>query len=120
MAHFAEIDELNIVTTVIVVDNNELLEDGVELEEKGIAFCKSLFGEDTRWIQTSYNRTFRKNFAGVGHIYDSTKDDFYSNSPFPSWILNEETCIWEAPIPMPVDDNFYMWNELDISWDEVI
>ena len=74
MAHFAELDNNNIVQRVIVVNNNELLENGIESESKGIAFCKSLFGGS--WIQTSYNSTFRKNYAGIGFIYDAIKDAF--------------------------------------------
>ena len=74
MAHFAELDNNNIVQRVIVVNNNELLENGIESESKGIAFCKSLFGGS--WIQTSYNSTFRKNYAGIGFIYDAIEDAF--------------------------------------------
>ena len=76
MAHFAELDENNVVTQVIVVANEELLLDGVENEDKGIAFCKSLLGEDTRWVQTSYNGNIRKNYAGIGYTYDVNQDVF--------------------------------------------
>lgn len=78
MAHFAKLNENNIVTKVIVVHNNELMDNGVESEAKGIAFCKSLFGQDTRWVQTSYNGNFRGMYAGVGYTYDSTNDVFVS------------------------------------------
>jgi hypothetical protein len=115
MAHFAELDENNIVTQVIVVHNNELLENGVESEAKGIAFCQSLFGGN--WAQTSYNATIRKNYAGIGFIYNPTLDAFIPPKPYPSWILNEDTCNWEAPVPYPEDGSEYIWNEETLSWD---
>jgi hypothetical protein len=96
MAHFAEIDENNIVKTVIVVNNNVLLdENGIEQEEIGIAFCKSIYGQDTQWVQTSYNHNFRKNFAGISWVYDPIKDAFIP--PKPEWAnyFNEDTCRWE-------------------------
>lgn len=120
MAHFAELDENNIVKQVIVVHNNELLdEDGEESEVKGIEFCQSLFGGN--WIQTSYNANFRKHYAGIGFTYDAGKDAFISPSPFASWILNEETCNWEPPISMPeASENCYMkWDEESVSWKEI-
>jgi hypothetical protein len=76
MAHFAQLDENNVVTQVIVVHNNELLDNGVEYEELGVAFCKSLFGADTRWVQTSYSGSIRKHYAGVGYTYDPVADEF--------------------------------------------
>lgn len=76
MAHFAQLDENNVVTQVIVVHNNELLENGVESEAKGIAFCRSLFGADTRWVQTSYNGNFRGVYAGIGYTYDAENNVF--------------------------------------------
>ena len=95
MAHFAELDATNTVTQVIVVHNNELLDNGVESEAKGIAFCQSLFGGN--WVQTSYNGNIRKNFAGIGYTYDSVRDAFIPPKPEEGeWILNEDTCIWEA------------------------
>lgn len=95
MAHFAELDENNIVLRVIVVGNEMLLENGQESEAKGIAFCKQLFGEDTNWIQTSYNRNFRKNYAGVGHVYDPQRNAFIAKKPEgDGWTLDEELCIW--------------------------
>jgi hypothetical protein len=81
MAHFAKLDENNVVTQVIVVSNNELMDNGVESEQKGIDFCKSLFGQDTRWVQTSYNGNFRGTYAGVGYTYDAQKDEFVSPPP---------------------------------------
>lgn len=117
MAHFAQLDDNNVVTQVIVVANEELLDNGVESEAKGVAFCQSLFGGN--WKQTSYNGNFRKNFAGIDYTYDSTRDAFIAPQPFPSWSLNEDTCLWEAPVAMPTDGKFYRWNEVDQKWDEV-
>ena len=87
MAHFAQLDENNIVLQVIVVNNNDTsTEDGVENENIGIAFCRSLLGEDTNWKQTSYNNTFRKNYAGIGYRYDEIYDAFEPPKPYPSWL----------------------------------
>ena len=119
MAHFAQLDDNNIVTQVIVVSNNELLdENGQESEAKGIAFCQSLFGGN--WKQTSYNGNFRKHYAGIGYIYDSERDAFISPKPFASWILNEDTCYWEPPVSMPTDGKSYQWDENTVSWVEII
>lgn len=99
MAHFAQLDETNIVTQVIVVHNNELLDNGVESEAKGIAFCQSLLGGN--WVQTSYNKNIRKNFAGIGFTYDPIRDAFIAPNPncHPEVILNEDTCQWECTNP---------------------
>lgn len=114
MAHFAEIDLDDKVLRVIVVHNNELLdENGVEQEQKGADFCRGLFGGT--WVQTSYNASFRKNFAGTGCTYDSLRDAFIAPKPFDSWVLNAETCRWEAPVPMPEDDG-YVWSEETTAW----
>lgn len=95
MAHFAELDESNVVKQVIVVHNNELLdENGNESEIKGITFCQSLFGGN--WVQTSYNGTIRKNFAGIGFTYDPVRDAFIPPMPEEGhWALNENTCQWD-------------------------
>ena len=94
MAHFAELDATNTVTQVIVVHNNELLDNGIESEAKGIAFCQSLFGGN--WVQTSYNASIRKNYAGIGCTYDPVRDAFIPPKPEEgNWVLNEDTCIWE-------------------------
>lgn len=117
MAHFAEIGLDNIVQRVVVVHNNELLdENGVEQEQKGIDFCKNLFGGT--WLQTSYNSRIRKNFANTGFAYDSSRDAFIPPKPYSSWILNEDTCLWEAPVAMPQDNKNYFWNESSTSWVE--
>jgi hypothetical protein len=114
MAHFAELDESNIVTQVIVVHNNELLDNGVESEAKGIAFCESLFGGN--WVQTSYNGNIRKNYAGIGHTYDAVRDAFIAPQPFNSWTLDEDSCKWQPPTPYPEDGKVYYWSEDDLCW----
>jgi hypothetical protein len=115
MAHFAELNENNIVTRVIVVANTELLDNqGIEQESKGILFCQQLLGGN--WRQTSYNGNFRKNYAGVGYTYDTTLDAFISPRPYSSWVLVTETCQWEPPIPMPQDGNIYQWDEDTEAW----
>lgn len=115
MAHFAEIGVDNIVLRVVVINNNELLDsDGVEQESLGAEFCRNLFGGT--WMQTSYNKNIRKNFAGRGYTYDSVRDAFIPKQPYASWILNEETCNWEAPVAYPSDGNRYIWNEDTQSW----
>jgi hypothetical protein len=117
MAHFAELNNQGIVLRVIVVDNNKIEdENGDELESIGIQFCRSLFGEETNWIQTSYNGNIRKNYAAIGDTYDISRDAFISPKPYDSWILNEETCAWESPVPYLDDGNLYFWNEEEIQW----
>jgi hypothetical protein len=119
MAHFAQLNENNIVEQVIVVFNNELLDEvGNESEQKGIDFCTNLFGG--RWIQTSYNSSIRKNFAGQGYIYDAIRDAFIAPQPYSSWTLDEETCQWNAPVEYPTDNVLYIWNEETLTWDEAI
>lgn len=118
MAHFAEIGPDSVVIRVVVVNNNELLDNsGVEQEAKGVEFCQSLFGGT--WIQTSYNAKFRKNYAGAGFTYDSQRDAFIPPQPYSSWALNEDTCGWEAPVPMPTDGKMYKWDEATLSWVEL-
>ena len=118
MAHFARLDDTNTVTEVIVVNNSELLdESGNESEQKGIDFCKSLFGGN--WIQTSYNGNIRKNFASTGYLYDLIKDAFIPLKPFPSWVLDEDICVWKAPIPRPDASIFWVWDEENIQWIEL-
>ena len=120
MAHFAEVDENNIVKRVIVAEQDFINSGAV--------------GESSNWIQTSYNTrggihyapdsnepdggiALRKNYAGIGFTYDSDKDAFYSEQPYPSWILNEDTCQWESPVPYPDGDKDYTWNEDKQNWD---
>ena len=106
MAHWAEIDENNIVLRVTVGDNNE--------PDEGYQWLIDNLGGT--WIKTSYNGNIRKNFAGIGYTYDQTRDAFIPPKEFESWILNEDTCIWQAPIEYPNDDKFYYWDEEVLNW----
>ena len=118
MAHFAQLNEENLVTQVIVVANQDTADqDGVESEAIGIAFCNNLLGG--KWIQTSYNGNIRKNYAGVGYKYDATLDAFIPPQPYASWLLNEATAQWKAPVDMPTDDKRYVWNEETLAWDVI-
>lgn len=117
MAHFAELDSNNLVLRVVVVGNKDCqTADGEESETIGIAFCRSLFGANTSWVQTSYNGNIRRKFAGIGDSYDAQRDAFIAPQPFPSWVLNEDTLAWEAPIPMPNDGQLYEWDENVGDW----
>jgi hypothetical protein len=119
MAHFAELDNDNNVIRVIVVDNNDILdENGNESEEVGINFCTQLLGGI--WKQTSYNATFRKNYAGIGYTFDAEKDAFIPPKPFSKWVLNEDTCLWEAPVAYPDNEKFYTWNDNKGEWEELV
>ena len=118
MAHFAQLNEENIVTQVIVVANQDTADkDGVENEAIGIEFCTNLLGGT--WKQTSYNANIRKNYAGVGYKYDAALDAFIPPQPFASWTLNNQTAQWEAPTPYPTDDKRYTWDEATTAWVEV-
>ena len=121
MAHFTQLDANNVVTQVIVVANSDTADaNGVEKEYIGAAFCEKLFGGT--WKQTSYNGSIRKNYAGVGYSYDSERDAFIPPKPYNSWVLNEDTCLWEAPVAMPEDAGTgeppkrYAWDEATTSW----
>lgn len=109
MSHFAELNENNVVLRVLVGDNRAPNE-GYDW------FVNNLGG---RWVQTSYNANFRKNFAGIGFTYDESRDAFIPPKPFDSWILNEETCRWGAPVPYPEDGKKYSWDEETTTWIEV-
>jgi len=114
MAHFAQIDENNIVTQVLVIEQ-DVVDTG-------------LFGEPRSFIQTSYNTyggvhklggtPLRKNYAGIGFTFDAIRDAFIPPKPYNSWILNEDTCLWNAPVAMPTDDKRYTWDEETLSWTE--
>ena len=120
MAHFAKLDENNLVIDVVVVNNNNLLDaSGNESEAIGIDFLTSWSDGYTNWRQTSYNGNFRKNYAGIGYTYDPQRDVFIPPKPFPSWILDETTCLWIPPIPMPEDDKLYRWDENTLAWTEI-
>ena len=116
MASFAKIGLNSKVIEVLSV-NNEVLKDsnGIEQESIGIDFLTKLTGYPL-WKQTSYNNNIRKNFAGIGYTYDETRDAFIPSKPFNSWILNENTCLWEAPVAIPDDENEYIWNESIVNW----
>lgn len=117
MAHFAQIDANWIVEQVIVVDNSILFnEQGVECDWLGEQFCQQLFGAYTKWIQTSYNKSKYKNFAGIGYTFDPNRDAFIPPKPYPSWLLDESTCQWVPPVPYPVDGERYSWDEPTTSW----
>ena len=120
MAHFARIDENNVVTQVIVVANEDTSDtNGVEVEEIGVAFCKKLLGAETNWKQTSYNNNFRVRYAGIGYSFSEELNAFIPPSPFPSWVLVEETADWVSPLgaaPELTEEqitsrSFYRWNE---------
>ena len=122
MAHFAQLDENNVVTQVIVVSNNELLDaNGQEREELGVAFCQRLFGGN--WKQTSYNHNLRVRYAGIGYSYNSDLDAFVPPKPYDSWTLNNTTASWDAPKAMPSDHGtgdpikHYYWNEEAQDWE---
>jgi hypothetical protein len=115
MSHFAQIDENNIVTQVIVADQ-DFIDSGA-------------VGDPTKWIQTSYNthagqhpegRPLRKNFAGIGYTYDPIRDAFIPPEIYPSWVLNEDTCLWESPVPYPDDGKRYTWDEEETKWIELV
>ena len=127
MASFAKIGLNNKVIEVLSVHNNELLDaNGIEQEVNGIDFLTKLTGWSI-WVQTSYNTIggvhnnggtpLRKNHAGIGYTYDEDRDAFIASKPFNSWILNETTCLWEAPIALPDTENRYTWNEETTTWD---
>ena len=120
MAHFAEVDENNIVLRVLVVDDSQ--------ESNGQEFLATTLGLGGTWIKTSYNTLggvhtkggtpLRKNYAGIGYTYDSVRDAFIPPKPYPSWVLNEESCVYEAPVARPTEGQ-YTWNEETTSWDLV-
>lgn len=119
MAHWAEINEQNTVVNVVVGDNNDSNGD------EGYQWLIDNLGG--RWIKTSFNTLegkhllggtpLRKNYAAIGYTYDETRDAFIAPQPYPSWLLNEETCAWYPPISFPVDEYYYVWNEETVSWD---
>ena len=120
MAHFAQLDENNIVLAVYVVNNNVITVNGVESEQVGIDFLTELHGHAS-WKQTSYNAKgtgFRKNFAGIGYHFDGI--GFYAPQPYPSWTKNSNTYLWEPPTQMPTDNKRYTWDEATTSWIEVV
>ena len=127
MAHFVEIDALQRVIRVLVVEDKDTQDkDGNEVDSIGMKYLNDAFGGT--WLKTSYNTVgnthalggtpFRKNYAGIGFTYDSTKDAFIAPQPYPSWTLNASTCLWEAPVTRPDDGKVYEWNEETTNWVE--
>ena len=122
MAYFAKLGTGNIVEQVISINNSVITDaNGVEQEQLGNDFINKLYNTRDVWKQTSYNNNIRKNYAGIGFHYDQARDAFIPPKPFNSWILNEDTCIWEAPVAMPTteleDNQYYSWNESIINWE---
>ena len=112
MAHFAKLGPGDIVERVEVVSN-----DIATTEQAGVDFLNNLYNTRDVWKQTSYNGNIRKNFAGIGYTYNQEKDAFIPPKPFNSWTLNETTCLWEAPVAYPDDNNIYTWNETNKTWE---
>ena len=122
MAYFAKLGTGNIVEQVISINNAVITDaNGVEQEQLGVDFINKLYNTRDVWKQTSYNNNIRKNYAGVGFHYDQARDAFIAPKPFNSWILNEDTCLWEAPVAIPTttleDNQYYSWNESIINWE---
>ena len=117
MAHFARLDESNFVTEVVVISNATI--DDLpfpESEPVGVAFCQSLYGADTVWKQTSYNKNFRVNYAGINSLYLADPDMFTAPKPYPSWLLDPINYNWYPPVPRPQDGGDWMWDEATLSW----
>lgn len=110
MAHFAKLDDAGIVLEVIAVTD-----DNAPNEAAGVAFLTGIFGYPN-WKETSYNGNIRKNYAGIGYSYDAVRDAFIPPQPYPSWPLNESTCLWELPVPYPADGKLYSWDETTKTW----
>jgi hypothetical protein len=118
MAYFAKLGTGNIIEQVISINNSVITDsNGVEQEQLGVDFINKLYNTRDVWKQTSYNNNIRKNYAGIGFHYDQARDAFIAPKPFNSWILNEDTCRWEAPVDYPNDGQRYIWNETNQVWD---
>ena len=122
MASFAKLGTGNIVEQVISINNAVITDaNGVEQEQLGVDFINKLYNTRDVWKQTSYNNNIRKNYAGIGYHYDQARDAFIAPKPYQSWILNEQTCKWEAPVAMPTieleENQYYYWNESIINWE---
>ena len=122
MAHFAKLGVGNIIEQVISINNAVITDaNGVEQEQLGVDFINKLYNTRDVWKQTSYNNNIRKNYAGIGYHYDQARDAFIPKKTFNSWILNETTCQWEAPVAMPTEqlenNQYYSWNESAINWE---
>ena len=122
MAYFAKLGTGNIVEKVISINNSVITDSkGVEQEQLGIDFINKLYNTNDVWKQTSYNNNIRKNYAGIGYTYDSQRDAFIPSKPYNSWVLNEDTCLWNAPVAKPTteleENQYYSWNEDIINWE---
>ncbi len=135
MAYFAKLNSENIVETVISINNTVITDsNGIEQEQLGVDFINQLYKTNDIWKKTSYNtkggkyfnsdntlgdqsKAFRKNYAGIGYIYDSNRDAFIPPKPYNSWVLNESTCLWNAPVAYPQDGKRYTWNEEILNWE---
>lgn len=119
MAYFAQLDDNHTVLQVIAVSNKDAPDPAPQHSEPaGQAFIASL-GLTGRWVQTSYNGRIRKNYAGIGYTYDPARDAFIPPQPWPSWLLDEATCLWAPPVPHPTDGGMYIWNEELQQWEQV-
>jgi hypothetical protein len=126
MAHFAELDSNNIVLRVVVACNQDITNNGGEQSEQAAKHFETIcpfsepniFVKGVKWVQTSYNNNFRKNYAGIGYTYDKTRDAFIAPKPFNSWILNEDTCRWEAPVTYPTVLTYGNNVSYSIYWDD--
>lgn len=119
MAYFAQLDSDDLVTQVIVVKDDIIGDkEFPDSQTLGEDFCKSLYGNHTKWVQTSPDKVFRKNFAGVGFKYDQALDAFIPPKPYQSWVLDPVAFTWESPVPYPDGDSSYVWDESSISWKE--
>jgi hypothetical protein len=119
MAYMAQLDDNNTVLRVLSVSNTDCPDPAPANEAQGAAFLESL-GLGTNWKQTSFNATFRKNYAGIGYTFDAARDAFIPPQPFASWVLNETTCQWEPPVPYPTDGKNYLWDETTTAWVEIV
>jgi hypothetical protein len=139
MGYFAKLNENNYVTEVNSVVNNVFTINNIENENIAADFLNNLYNVNFVWKQTSYNtrggihyqsdnntpsqdqsKAFRKNYAGIGYTYDEQRDAFIPPKPYPSWILDEFSCLWDPPIPYPTDGNNYYWNEETLNWELII
>ncbi len=121
MAHFAELDRNNQVVRVVVISNDDVTKNGGDRHANAEVFVTNIIGHEgtgVAWKQTSFNHNFRKQYAGEGYTYDSSKDIFIGIKPFPSWVLNSDDD-WEAPVTYPEDSKDYKWNETTKAWEEV-
>jgi hypothetical protein len=138
MASFVKLNNDNFVIQGVALVNEIFTVNNIEIEQIGIDFLNNLYKANDVWKKTSYNtrggihyqadnntpsidqsKAFRKNYAGIGYYYDSIRDAFIPPKPFPSWTLNEDTCLWQSPIPYPNDGKMYQWNEEIGNWEEI-